>query len=328
MYSPSTGSELEGLGRAAAEQPDVVEVGVAVDDEVLVDAHLVVAGARLVERGAAQGAGKCRSRISRGRAWASGGIQRVARVGILGGTTAGPDPEPAVVGRGAPASRCSPARRSSACAGARSACRPAAPRSRTRGPIGVAQAPSHQPREHLGEPGPAGEEDDARGQGVAAVERHGLERRAVAGAWRRAADPHVAAFFLEDPRHRLHRPPRADDAGRRLVQGEAEVVEADPRPAVRHLVRRQHLVGHGQRVPVAARGFDVGSRLLAEDEVAGLEEQPREEPFAAALVPLDPLADGVVGPACPQAGRGAGRRTTSARRASRRPEVCRELPGP
>ena len=36
--------ELEGLGRAAPGEPDVVEVGVGVDDEVPVDAALVVAG--------------------------------------------------------------------------------------------------------------------------------------------------------------------------------------------------------------------------------------------------------------------------------------------
>ena len=316
MYSPRTGPNLNASAEPPPSSQTLSKSGVAVDDEVLVDAHLVVAGAGLVERGAGQIREVPVEDLARARV-RRGGDPAVARVGIRRRTAADADAEAAVVGRErrpAGAARHAVARHvrvgEARVAGRHGEVEHVAHR--------VPQAAPHQRREELGEPGAAGEDGDARGEGVAVFERHRFERGAGPAAGRGAADADGSALLLENPRHGFHRPPRADDAGRRLVQGEAEVVEADPRPAVRRLVRRQHLVGHGQRIPVAARGLDVGSRLLAEDEVARLEEQPREEPVAAALVPLDPLADGVVGPARPQSAVGpvAVRRAHAARLAA------------
>ena len=65
------------------------------------------------------------------------------------------------------------------------------------------------------------------------------------------------------------------------------------------LVRREHFVGSAQRVPVPACLREVLTGLLAQNDVPGLEEEPRQQPVAAGLVPRDPALGRTPRPAGP-----------------------------
>ena len=114
-----------------------------------------------------------------------------------------------------------------------------------------------------------------------------------------ALDPDRSAFVLEDPGDRLDRPPCPDHPGARFVERHPEVVVPNPRPPVRHLVRAQHLVGGAERVPVPARLREVAIGRLAQNQVTGPEEEPRQQPVASFFVPRRPALGRPPGPAGP-----------------------------
>ena len=180
MYSPRTGPNLNASAEPPPSSQTLSKSGVTIDDEVLVDAHLVVAGAGLVERGPHQVREVPVEDLARARV-RFGRNPAVARIGILRRTAADPHAEAAVVGW---------QRRPSRAAGHPEARHVRMRKTRVGGRDGEvehvshgdAQAASHQLREHLGEPGAAGEDDGGCGEGIAAVERHRFQRRAAPAA--------------------------------------------------------------------------------------------------------------------------------------------------
>ena len=109
-----------------------------------------------------------------------------------------------------------------------------------------------------------------------------------------------AALLLEHPRHRLDGAPRPHHPGSRFVERDTEVVKTDPGPPVGHLIRAQGFVGRPERVPVRLSVLDVVAGRFTQNQVAGVEEQAREQTVAPHVVPLGPLPDGIGRPAGPE----------------------------
>ena len=133
-----------------------------------------------------------------------------------------------------------------------------------------------------------------------AAEGHVVQPPAVRSPEGGARDPDLAPLHLEPLGHGFDGPPRPHDARVGFVEPEGDpLLRPDPGPAVVDLVHAEQLVVDPEPVPLAHRVFEIGDHLLAQDEIAGLIEDPRQEEFLSLLVPLDPAPDGLVGPAIP-----------------------------
>ena len=82
-------------------------------------------------------------------------------------------------------------------------------------------------------------------------------------------------------------------------EGDTEVVVTNPRPAMLHLVRPQHFVRGGVRVPEPAGLREVAVGRFAQDQIARPEEDTRQQAVTALLVPCDPALDDPSRPAGP-----------------------------
>ena len=87
-------------------------------------------------------------------------------------------------------------------------------------------------------------------------------------------DPNGPPLLLEDPSDRLDGPTGAHDPSGRLVEGDSEILETNPRPAIGDLGCGQHLIWGSQRIPMSAGVLDVLAGVLPEDEITGVEEHP------------------------------------------------------
>ena len=150
----------------------------------------------------------------------------------------------------------------------------------------------HHLREDLAQPGPAGEDEGRGGDRGAVGERDVGEPRACLAAEARAADPEASALLLEGLGDRHASFARLQHAGRGLEERDADPFGIHLRVATSKLALREPLVGNPVLVERGLRGLQAVVPVGREEQPSRLvEEAP--SPFG---LPSLPAAEGLEHP--------------------------------